>query len=134
MKSFSHALALDAPSMTAVQFEAGVVSPSDNAQGKVLVNFAIDPHTLAFERSADGLEHVSVTCVVWAYSGKGDPIRGEGTSNATLQPDVFQQVMNSYFPCPRSLSLKRGHYTLRLGVLDGTTNHMGTTTTEVTVL
>jgi hypothetical protein len=130
---FSDALRLDSPSVTTVQFQAGVVPSSDKTEGKVLVNFAIDPHTLAFEQSSDGLEHASVSCVVWAFSGKGDPIRAEGTANATFKPDVFRQMMNSYFPCPRSISLKPGHYTLRLGVLDRTTNNMGTTTTQITV-
>jgi VWFA-related protein len=130
---FSRALTLDNPTVTAVQFQAGVVMPSDKTQGKVVVNFAIDPHTLAFERTDDGLEHASVNCVVWAFSGKGDPVRSEGNRNAAFKPDVFQQVMNSYFPCQRDISLKPGHYTLRLGVLDGITNQMGTLTTEITV-
>lgn len=132
-EDFSRALTLDAPSVTTVQFQAGVVPPSNETRGNVVVNFAIDPHTLAFEKSDDGLEHASVSCVVWAFSGKGDPVRAEGSSNATFKPDVFQQMMNSYFPCARSISLKPGHYTLRLGVLDRTTNQMGTTTTQVTV-
>jgi hypothetical protein len=130
---FSNALRLDSPSVTTVQFQAGVVPPSNETRGNVVVNFAIDPHTLAFEKSDDGLEHASVSCVVWAFSGKGDPIRAEGSSNATFKADVFQQMMSSYFPCARTISLKPGHYTLRLGVLDRTTNQMGTTTTQVTV-
>ena len=132
-EDFSRALTLDAPSVTAVLFEASVVLPSDKTQGKVVVNFGIDPHTLAFDRSSDGLEHASVNCVVWAFSGKGDPIRSEGNRTASLKESEYQQIMNSYFPCQRSISLKPGHYMLRLGVLDSSTNQMGTTTTEVTV-
>ncbi|HJX83453.1 MAG TPA: VWA domain-containing protein, partial [Candidatus Angelobacter sp.] len=130
---FSNALRLDSPSVTAVLFQARVMPPSDKTEGKVVVNFGIDPHTLAFERSSDGLEHASVNCVVWAFSGKGDPVRSEGSRAASLKENEYQQIMNSYFPCQRTISLKPGHYTLRLGVLDGTTNQMGTTTTEVTV-
>jgi VWFA-related protein len=133
-EDFSYALTLDTPSLTAVQFQARAVMPSDKTQGKVLVNFAIDAHTLAFERSQDGVQHASVSCAVWAFSGKGDPVRSEGNAiEANLPPEVYQQMMASYFPCARSLSLKPGHYTLRLGVLDRTTNQMGTTTAEVTV-
>ena len=132
-EDFSYALRIDAPSITAVLFQARVVPPSDKTEGKVVVNFGIDPHTLAFEKSSDGLEHASVNCVVWAFSGKGDPVRSEGNRIASLKESEYQQIMNSYFPCQRTISLKPGHYTLRLGVLDGTTNQMGTTTTEVTV-
>ncbi len=132
-EDFSRALTLDAPGLGAVQFQAGVVSPSDKTQGKVVVNFAIDPHTIGFEKQEDGLHHASVSCVVWAYSGKGNPVRSEGDSNATVKPDVFQQVMKSLYPCQRSISLKPGHYTLRLGVIDRTTNRIGTASSEITV-
>jgi hypothetical protein len=98
------------------------------------VNFAIDPHTLGFEKKEDGLLHASASCVVWAYSGRGDPVRSEViTRNATLKPETFEQSMKSVFPCQPNLSLKPGHYTLRLGVLDRTTNQIGTTSTSVTV-
>jgi VWFA-related protein len=130
-EDFSRALTLDAPAITAVLFQAGVVPPASG--GKVGVNFAIDPHTLAFEKSENGLEHASVACVVWAFSGKGDPQRAEGNINADLKPDVYAQVMKSYLPCQRTLNLKPGKYTLKLGVLDRITNHIGTTVTTVVV-
>jgi VWFA-related protein len=130
---FSRALDRDAPTSAAIRFQAGVVLPSAQTQNKLVVNFGIDPHTLAFERQGDDLEHARVSCVVWAYPGKGDPIRAEGGSNAVLKEDVYQQVMHSYFPCQRSLALKPGRYTLRLGVLDETTNLVGTATTQVSV-
>ncbi|HMF90818.1 MAG TPA: hypothetical protein VKL40_09255, partial [Candidatus Angelobacter sp.] len=90
-------------------------------------------HTLYFQRGPDDLQHASVSCVVWAYPAKGDPIRAEGQTNAALKPDVFLQVMASYLPCSRSLSLKPGPYTLRLGVLDNNSNLIGATSTHVNV-
>jgi VWFA-related protein len=132
-ESFSRALDRDAPNSSAVRFQAGVVPPSAQTQNKVIVNFGIDPHTLAFEQQNDDLRHAAVSCVVWAYPAKGDPVRAEGESNAALKADVYQQVMKGYFPCQRSLTLKRGNYTLRLGVLDETTNLIGTTTTQLSV-
>jgi len=129
---FSRALDLNAPGSTAVLFQARAVLPQQKGQ-QVLVQFHIDAHTLSFDRQSDDLEHASVTCVVWAYPGKGNPIRSEGESNAALKADVFKQVMQSYYPCQRSIDLKQGHYTLRLGVLDHTTNLMGSTSMQVTV-
>lgn len=131
--SFSQALDRNAPTSAAILFQAGVVLPSAQTQGKVLVNIGIDPHTLVFEQQSDNLRHAKITCVVWAYPAKGDPVRAEGESNAALKEDVYQQMMRSYFPCQRSLALKPGEYTLRLGVLDETTNLIGTTTTQVSV-
>jgi VWFA-related protein len=133
-EDFSRALTLDAPAITAVQFQARVVLPSKETQGKVVVNFAIDPHTLVFERKDDGLMHAAVSCVVWAYHGKGDPIRSEGgVVKGDLKPEVYEQVMKSYFPCQRPIELPRGDYTLRLGVLDRTSHHMGTTMASASV-
>ena len=130
---FSQALDIKSPSLMAVAFQAAVVLPSAQTQNRTVVNVGINPHTLAFQRGSDDLEHAHVSCVVWAYPPKGDPIRAEGTYDAALKADEYQQMMKSYFPCRRALDLKPGHYTLRIGVLDGTTNLIGTTNAQVTV-
>jgi hypothetical protein len=130
---FSKALDINAPTMTAVSFQAAVLPPSSQTQNRLMVNVAIDPHTLAFEHGGDGLAHAHLNCVVWAYPKKGDPIRSEGTYDATLRPEEYDQVMKSYFPCRRSLELKSGAYTLRVGILDRTSNLIGTLSTPVAV-
>ena len=133
-ENLSRALELDTPAYTAVRFQAGVV-PSTGAEHKVLVNFAIDPRSVSFERTTDGLEHARVSCTVWAYArGKDKPVMSNGdTVKADLKPEVYQQMMQAYFPCKRELDLKPGSYTLRLAVIDRTTNLMGTANAEVTV-
>jgi hypothetical protein len=129
---FSRALDRDAPTSTAIIFQAGVILPKA-PNDKIVVNFGIDPHDLSFTSESDDQHHASVSCVVWAYASKGDPVRSEGESNATVKEAVYQQIMHSYFPCQRSIALKRGHYILRLGVLDNTTNLIGTSTTQIDV-
>jgi len=133
--TFSNALLLEAPNATGVLFQAAVIQPSEKTQNKVVVNFAVDPHTLAFQRQIDDLQHASVSCVVWAYpAGKKDPVMSESnSSNAGLKPAEYTQMMKSYFPCQRALSLKPGNYTLKLGVVDRTTDMLGTMNTTVTV-
>ncbi|HZD94519.1 MAG TPA: VWA domain-containing protein, partial [Candidatus Sulfotelmatobacter sp.] len=74
-EAFSHAMDRDAPTSAAVRFQARVVMPSAQTQGKTVVNFGIDPHTIAFEKEADDLEHARLSCVVWAYGSKGEPVR-----------------------------------------------------------
>jgi VWFA-related protein len=134
-ENLSRMLEFDAPAATAVLFQAGVVPPSDKTKNKLLVNFAIDPHSIAFERTSDGMEHARIVCTVWAYGkNKEKPNMSEAdVTKADLKPDVYQQVMKQYFPCSRTLELKPGAYTLKLGVLDRTTNLIGTTVTTVTV-
>jgi VWFA-related protein len=130
---FSHAMDLDFPSSTSVRFLAEVTPPSAKTQNKLVVKFAIDPHTIAFEKQSDDLQHAAVSCVVWAYPGKGEPVRSEGGATAAVKADVYQQLIRSRFPCQRTMELKPGHYKLRLGVLDRATNLIGSTTTEVTI-
>jgi VWFA-related protein len=134
-EDFSRSLQLDAPAATAVRFQAGVMPPSGGARNKVVVNFAVDPHTVHFERSDDGMEHARISCTVWAYgNNKEKPIMSSGdTSKADLKPEVYAQLMKQYYPCKQELDLKPGTYTLRLGVLDRNSNQMGTTSTAVTV-
>jgi len=134
-ENLSRMLEFDAPAATSVLFQAGVVTPSDKTKNKLLVNFAIDPHSIAFERTSDGMEHAKIVCTVWAYGkNKEKPNMSEAdVTKADLKPDVYQQVMKQYFPCSRTLELKPGAYTLKLGVLDRTTNLIGTTVTTVTV-
>ncbi len=132
-KSLSDALSPDMPASTGVLFQAGVVPPAAKTE-QVVVNFAIDPHTLAFERKADGLAHASLSCAVVAYSDNGSLVKKEINSiTATLKADAFEKVMQGYFPCKRTIELKPGHYNLTLGVVDHTSRLMGTTTASVTV-
>jgi VWFA-related protein len=131
--TFSRAMDRNAPSSASVLFQAGLVMPTARTQNRLVINFGIDPRTLSFEKGADDLQHATVSCVVWAYPAKGDPVRDEGESKAALKPDVYQQVLHSYFPCQRNLALKPGHYTLHMGVLDETTNLIGTATTQVDI-
>lgn len=134
-EEFSRSLQVDAPAATAVRFQAGVVPPSNGTRNKLVVNFAVDPHTVHFDRSDDGTEHARISCTVWAYgANKEKPIMSKGnTASADLKPDIYAQMMNDYFPCRQELELKPGNYTLRLGVLDRTSNLMGTTSASVTV-
>lgn len=133
-ETVSRAMEFDTPSYTAVRFQAGVLPPSEKSK-KVVVNFAVDPHTVTFAHGSDGLEHAKVGCVVWAYGkDKEKPTMAkEVTQNAGLKPDVYKQLMSQYFPCKQEIDLKPGTYTLRLAVIDRTTNQIGTANAPVTV-
>lgn len=132
-RSLSDALSPDMPASTGVLFRAGVVPPTEKA-APVTVNFAIDPHTIAFEQKSDGLAHASLSCAVVAYSDKGSPVKREINSvTAALKPAELEKIMQGYFPCKRTIELKSGHYTLTLGVVDQGSRLIGTTTASVSV-
>jgi VWFA-related protein len=135
VEDFSRALMLDSPAVTSVRFQAGVVSPSSRTGDKLVVNFAVDPHTLQFQRGTDGVQHGDIVCVVWAYGkNRKNPVSSPGgSSKADLKPEVFNQMLQRYYPCKQELQLKHGEYTLKLGVLDRNSNLMGTTIAQVNV-
>jgi VWFA-related protein len=131
-EEFSQALALDSPSSTAILFHATVTPPVAGGQ-KVTVNFAIDPHTLAYTEK-DGAQQASLGCAIMAYSGKGSMVRNEiNNVMGKVKSEEFSKLMQSNFPCQSTIELKPGQYTLRLGVVDKTSKVMGTTTASVTV-
>ncbi|HXB21523.1 MAG TPA: VWA domain-containing protein [Candidatus Solibacter sp.] len=133
--AFSEALDLDFPIATGLLFEAGVIQPSAKTQNKLMINFAIDPHALTFEKRDDGLQHSSVSCAVHIYSEKGKHIKTEVSGiNAALKPDTYQNVMLGRFPCQTKIDLAPGSYVLRLGVIDNNNGLLGTANARATVL
>jgi hypothetical protein len=78
----------------------------------VIVNFAVDPRRVAFEKNKeDGLEHAELSCIAWAFPVKGKPIgSGGGTVNAKLDDETFKKMMQSALPCRQSLDLAPGNY------------------------
>src|SRR5258708_19687720 len=86
-QEFSRALAFDAPSFAALRFQATINPPADKTQ-KWTVNFAIDPHSVSFEPTQDGLEHAAVSCAVAVYSDTGSPTKGPNNDIPTMTPPL----------------------------------------------
>ena len=132
VEDFSRGLALDMPSATAVLFRAVLSSPADN-NNKVVVNFAIDPHTLTFAEVAAG-HQANLSCAAVVFSEKGSLVKDTmATINTPISSTDFEKLMATSLPCRTTVELKPGKYLMRLGVMDRSTRMMGTTTAAVTV-
>ena len=133
-RDLGDALSLDHPISTALFFQAGVIPPSEKNQNKVIVNYAIDAHALMVERGNDGLEHADVECVVQAYSEKGKPLKTDArTVQASMKPETFKAILQSWFSCKNEIELPAGHYLLRLAIRDDRTGLIGTANAKVSV-
>jgi VWFA-related protein len=133
-KEFGEALSLDFPSATQVRFQATVLPPSQATKNKLLLRYLIDPHAISYEAQADGSQHALVECAVIVYSKKGQQVRPDANQiSAALLPDAYKQVLQRGFPCEESFDLPAGDYVLRMGVRDGRSGLIGTTTGSVTV-
>jgi VWFA-related protein len=134
-ETFSRSLQADSPAATAILFQAQVTPPRGKSN-KVVVTFHVDPKTLTFEPKDGGHEFVKVNCTVWAYGkDKNKPFMSNGdTVTANLSREEYQLMMKQqFFPCKHEMELKAGTYQLRLGVLDRTSNRMGTASATVMV-
>lgn len=132
VEEFSRGLALDVPSATAVLFRVVLTSPADN-NNKVVVNFAIDPHTLNFSQQSD-VHHANLSCAAVVFSEKGSLVKDTmSTIHAPIPSADFQKLLDTTFPCRTTIELKPGKYWMRLGVMDRNSHLMGTTTASVTV-
>lgn len=126
---FSQALALDAPSRSAVIFQAKV-----NAQRKLLVDFAVDPRKLVFASGGDGAGYARVSCAVVAFSQKGTVVSQQiNNMQPAANPADAQKQPGQSLPCQVTMDLNPGKYTLRLGVADRLSQLIGTTSTPMTV-
>jgi VWFA-related protein len=130
--AFNRAMDINSPASTGVLFQAKVLPPSPENQ--LVVNYAISPASLSFQKGPDDLQHLSVNCAVEAYSTKGESVRKEGTTYAAaLKADIYDRVVREGFPCQQKLTLPPGDYILRLGVRDNVTGQIGTTDARITV-
>lgn len=135
-QEFAHAMTYESPLFAGVHFRATVTPPASHDH-KVLVQFAIDPHSITVETQDNGLRHVSVSCSVAVYSEKGSPVKGfkeeVTTMSGSLNDADYQRLMKTAVPCKRAFDLKPGKYLLRLGALDSHSHQIGTSNASVVV-
>jgi VWFA-related protein len=132
--AFGRALNLDSPISTAFRFETGVVQPSEKTGNKVLLNFALDPHAVIFDKQDDGLQHAAIDCAVQAYNGKHELIKTDAnTLSVALDEQGFSKAMQSFLFARVSIDLPAGSYLLRLGVMDEHSGIIGTANAPITV-
>jgi VWFA-related protein len=130
------ALNPDSPEATALQFQATVAPSLPQSGNHLLVNFAIDPQQIGFARGDDGLEHASVECAVRVFAARNveAPIKSLGArAEPALEPEVYERISHTFFPCHVTLDLEPGDYVLRLAVRDNATGHVGAVNGRVTV-
>jgi hypothetical protein len=134
IKEFGEALSLDFPGSTVLRFQPTVLQPSDATKNKLVLRYAIDAHAISFETQVDGLQRATVECAVIVYSNKGKQVKPDSHGmTVALPPETYKQVMQRGFPCEESFDVPAGDYVLRMGVRDGRSGLIGTTTGTVTV-
>lgn len=125
-RQFQQSLELHAPESTALPFVVRLFPPKAPGNPLTLV-YGLDPTTLSFSSSADGLEHGSFGVLVQAFNTKGKPAGGKSSNvTADLKPDAYEHMMQHGLHFTQQLKLAPGKYALKIGVLDQHSGLIGT--------
>ena len=121
------------PDATSLMFLAKVLPP-DATRKTVEVNLSIDPRHVTMTDQPNGRKHAMVELmgVAWDKNGK-DAGHFSGTLDANMTPETFARVLQGGLPARQALELKPGSYHLRIGVMDRSTQNMGTVDVPLTV-
>src|SRR5215469_769232 len=112
-----------APSM---MLTASLELPDANRKD-VKVNYVIDSNGVDFADTPDNKKHVQVDCMVIAFDRSGKEVaHASDTLDATIPPQAYAAVQAYGLPAHQLISLPPGKYNLRIGVMDKTTQQIGT--------
>ncbi|MGH9511271.1 MAG: VWA domain-containing protein [Terriglobales bacterium] len=115
-------------------FVTARVQPPD-ATGKALrIDYSIDFKGLNFTDIGDNRKRALIDCMAVALDAHGEIVGQVGnTMDAALPPQEYQALQNTGLPLHQELVLPPGTYDLRLGVLDRTSQKIGTVSVPVVI-
>lgn len=91
------------------------------------IDYAVDPADLLFTQTSAGLYHGVVDFMVTAFNDDGRLVASMASMAASdLRPGNYKSVMAGGFRLHQELDVPVEAVALRLGVEDGTSNHLGT--------
>ena len=101
---------------------------------RYLVDYLIDAHSFAFNKTEDGLEHAQLEFSVVAYDADGKRINVTDNAFAFgMTPPIYAQVMAGGFPRHLEIDLPEGQVSLRIVVHDMNSGKAGATEVPLTV-
>jgi hypothetical protein len=99
----------------------------DASRKDVKVNYIIDSNAVNFADVPDNKKHVQIDCMVIAFDSSGKEVaHASDTLDATLPANAYAAVQTYGLPAHQLISLLPGKYSLRIGVMDRTTQQIGT--------
>jgi VWFA-related protein len=101
---------------------------------RYLIDYMIDAHSFAFNKTEDGLEHAQLEFSVVAYDADGKRINVTDNAFAFgMTPAIYAQVMSGGFPRHLEIDLPAGQVSLRIVVHDMNSAKAGATVVPLTV-
>jgi hypothetical protein len=121
------------PPATSMMLTASLELP-DATRKDVKINYIIDSNGVNFADAADNKKHVEIDCMVIAFDSSGKEVaHASDTLDATLPANAYAAVQTYGLPAHQLISLPPGRYNLRIGVMDRTTQQIGTVDSPLVV-
>jgi VWFA-related protein len=103
------------------------VSPPVQPGKPVRVDYIINTNGVTFSDAENSTKHAVVDCMVIAYDQEGREVgHASDTLDATIPMNQYDWVIRRGLPANQEIMLKPGAYNLRLGVMDRTSQQIGT--------
>jgi len=113
------------PPATSMMLTASLELPGATRKD-VKINYVIDSNGVAFSDVADNKKHVQIDCIVIAFDSSGKEVaHASDTLDATIPANAYAAVQTYGLPAHQLISLPPGKYNLRIGVMDRTTQQIG---------
>ncbi len=110
------------------------VLPPDQEHKAVRIDYAVEAQDIAFADASDKRKHADIDFMATAWDKTNqDAAHVTDTMQATIRPELFDQVLKTGLPMHQELDVKPGSYLLRLGVIDRGSQKIGTVDVPLTI-
>src|SRR5450755_689313 len=114
------------PPATSMLLTASIELP-DQARQDVKLNYIVDSNGVDFADVPDNKKRAQIDCMVIAFDSSGKEVaHASDTLDATVPMNAYAAIQKYGLPAHQLLSLPPGKYNLRIGVMDRTTQQIGT--------
>ncbi|HZD31813.1 MAG TPA: VWA domain-containing protein [Candidatus Angelobacter sp.] len=114
------------PPSTMVFFTAQVLPPDEKSKD-VRIVYIVNPNSVTFADVPDDKKHIVLDCMAIAYDKEGREVaHSSDTLEGAIQKAAYETVMTHGVPAQQQIALPPGAYNLRLGVMDRSSQQIGT--------
>ncbi len=108
-------------------FLTASVLPPDASHKNVRIQYIVNPNGVTFADMPDQRKHITLDCIAVAYDNDGKEVaHASDTLDGTIKASAYETVMTNGIPAQQELTLPPGAYNLRLGVMDRSSQQIGT--------
>jgi len=108
-------------------FMTASVLPPDATHKNVRIQYVVNPNGVTFTDAPDQRKHLVLDCIAIAYDRDGKEVgHASDTLDGTIKAAAYETVMNNGIPAQQEISLPPGAYNLRLGIMDRSSQQIGT--------